>query len=506
MREILDLCTPQEAWDTLRSRISKYYRRYAAVYSGVHSELMTTGANDSFWRRKGKAKIHVPIAADIAGTSADLLFSEMPRFTCFDESKEDEETDKQVRLDSIISGNDLSSKLHEAAESAAALGDVFLKVSYDEKEYAYPIISVYQADEALPEYRNGVLVCIHFFTVVKIDPKTRAYWRVYEQYTKGKIRMDVFCGTSYQLGEQQPESVIEELGFQSEIATPVPEMILGAHIPNMKPNRMFRTQDIGRSDMEGMRDMLDSLDEAWSSWMRDIRLAKSRLIVPAEYLRRRPQDMFKDGEYKFEFDEDIETLTALDFDTEKAGTQAITPSQFLIRAEEHSKTVESLIRNIISMAGYSQQSFGLDIDGNAQSGTALRIREKKSFNTRGKKENYWKSPLEHLMTAVLQLDAKLYKTPNVHDDDNVHVSFADPMANDLATLASTLESLHRAQAVSTEIAVRLQHPEWTDKQVTAEVQRIREENSLGIDAVNQAAGDLEDPTAGNNGEGDGDEE
>lgn len=506
MREILDLYTPEEAWESLRRRVRKYYRSNAAVYSGIHSELRVTGECDSFWRRRGKARIHVPIAADIASTSADLLFSEMPRFTCFDETKEDEETDKQVRLMQIVDGNDMSSKLHEAAESAAALGDVFFKVSFDKDKQDIPIISVCQADEALPEYRNGVLKCIHFFTVIKIDQKDMTYWRVYEQFTAGKIVMAVYKGNTSQLGERQPDSEVEDLGFSPEITTPVPDMILAAHIPNMRPNRVFRTNDIGRSDFDGLRDMMDSLDEAWSSWMRDIRLAKSRLIVPAEYLRRKPADMFKDGEYKFDFDEDVETLTAIDLDTEKAGTQAITPSQFLIRSKEHAETVESLIRNIVSMAGYSMQTFGMDIDGNAQSGTALRIREKKSFNTRGKKENYWKSPLERLMTAVIQLDAKLYKTPNVHPEDRVRISFADPMANDLATLASTLEALHRAQAVSTEIAVRMQHPEWTDNQVMDEVRRINERYDIGMSAASTAAGDLENPLAGGNDDDEGGEE
>ncbi len=494
MREILDLYTPEDAWETLRSRFRKYYRKYAAVYSGDHSELVCTGSSDSFWRRKGKAKIHVPLAADIASTSADLLFSEMPRFTCFDEKKEDQETDKQVRLDQIISGNDLASKLHEAAESASAMGDVYLKISYDKDEYDFPIVSVAQADEALPEYRHGVLKCIHFFTVIKIDPKDLSYWRVYERYTPGKIKMAVYCGTSSQLGKKQDDQVVNELGFETEITAPV-RMMLAAHIPNMRPNRVFRSQSIGRSDMEGMRDMLDALDETWSSWMRDIRLAKSRLIVPAEYLRRKPSDMFKEDQYKFEFDEDVETLVALDLDTEKAGTNAITPSQFLIRAEEHSKTMEKLIRNIISMSGYSPQTFGLDIEGNAQSGTALHIREKKSYSTRGKKENYWKSPLERIMTAVLQLDAKLYGTKGVHSEDTVQVNFSDSLANDTASLASTLEMLHRAKAISTEIKVKMLHPDWTANQVEAEVQKIVKEYDIDMEEASVSAGDYEDPGA-----------
>lgn len=495
MKEILDLYTPEEAWEALRVRRLKYYRRHAAVYSGDHRELAATGTTDSFWRRAGKAKIHVPIAADIASTSADLLFSEVPRFSCFDEKKEDNEADKQIRLDTIIAGNDLASKLHEAAESAAALGDVFLKVNYDKALYPFPVISVAQADEALPEYRGGVLQCVHFFTTIRIEEKTRVFWRVYEKYTPGKIEMAIYKGAFALLGERQQDAAVEELGYTPLVTTPVPRMLLAAHVPNMKPNRFFRAQDMGRSDFEGLRDMLDALDETFSSWLRDIRLAKSRLIVPAEYLRRDPSDLFRDGEYKFEFDEDVETLVALDFDTDKTGTQAITPSQFAIRASEHSATAETLIRNIISLAGYSPQTFGLDIQGLAQSGTALHIREKKSFNTRGKKENYWKSPLEKLMTAVLHLDAALYGSRNVHPEDRVRVAFADSMANDTATIAATVESLHRAQCISAETGVRMLHPDWTEKQVAAEVARIMDEYGIGT-SPSLDAGDYEQESEG----------
>lgn len=238
---------------------------------------------------------------------------------------------------------------------------------------------------------------------------------------------------------------------------------------------------------------MDSLDETYSSWMRDIRLAKARLIVPAEYLRRKPSEMFNgENKYTYEFDEDVETLVALDIDPDH--DTGITPSQFAIRSTEHAATCLDLLKNIVSIAGYAPQSFGIDIEGMAQSGTALHIREKKSFNTRGKKQTYWKAPLESIMSTMVHLDAKLFPGAGSDTDDQVKVRFADSMSNDLSTMSSALQMLNSAAAVSTELKIQMLHPDWTQKQVAEEVERVKRENGLAMDEPDAGLGDFHTPT------------
>ena len=316
--------------------------------------------------------------------------------------------------------------------------------------------------------------------------------------------MAIFKGSSSDLGTEDATGMLEQLGYEPEMVTPIDDM-MAVHIPNIKPNRAYRSSNHGRSDYDGLRDMMDSLDETYSSWMRDIRLAKARLIVPAEYLRRKASDMFKENEYTYEFDEDVETLVALDIDPQYAGTSPITPSQFDIRSQEHAETCENLMRNIVTIAGYSPQSFGIDIEGNAQSGTALHIREKKSFNTQGKKQTYWKSPLEEIMTAMVHLDTVLFPGRGSKADDTVKVHFADNMANDISTTSASIEMLNRAAAISTEIKVQMLHPDWTKKQISEEVERIKAENGLDMKVPDMMMGDLDNPNAGDNGGEDGDE-
>lgn len=482
--------TPPEAWAALVDYRNKYYRKHIAAYSGSRQELNATGSRGTFWKRAGKCKIHVPVAADIAATSSDLLFSEEPRFTCFDESTEDNESAQQKRLDQLVEKNGIHSKLNEAAEDAACTGDVYLKLNWWKDEMDFPVLTVVHGDSAWPEFMLGQLRCIHFFSVLQADPKTGTVIRVYERYRKGEILMSVFAGTQYTLGRKLPETELNNLGFQETIRPPVEDM-LAVHVPNIKPNRMTRDGNMGRSDFDGERDMMDELDEVYSSWMRDIRLAKARTIVPAEYLRRKPADMFKEGEYTYEFDEDVETLVALDIDSDKSSGNPITLSQFAIRAEEHAKTCAELISRIVTSAGYAPQTFGLNIEGMAQSGTALHIRENKSYKTSGKKQGYWTKALREIMTAMVHLDAALYPNAGSDKNDEVKVHFTDPTATDISAMSSAVKMLHDAAAVSTETKVAMLHPDWTKKQIDEEIQRIKEEQGMTMPPPDAGLGDLE---------------
>ncbi len=475
----LEIMDGREAFERLQEHASVYYAMHAACYSGSPRELRMTARPRSFWKRAGKQKIHVPIAADIAATSSDLLFGEECQIAAV--NRDEEPNDRvQGRLETIARRNNIHALLCEAAESCSALGDVYLKVCWDTEEAASPSLRVIQGDAAWPEYRMGGLRAIHIFTPVREQSgRDSTVVRTHECYMPGKILTEVYRGTPENLGIRLEEDALQELGLSPEITVPDGEM-LAVHIPNIRPNRMFRGSCMGRSDYDNQRDLMDALDEAYSSWIRDIRLGKARLLVPAEYLRRNPEELFgSDRSFPtFEFDEDVETLCALDVNTQNGGNM-ITPTQFTIRSQDHARTCQDLIMKIVSGAGYSPQTFGINIEGMAQSGTALRIREKKSYSTTGKKQAYWQAPLEELLTAMLHLDACLYPAGGSTRDCHVHVSFPDLFTTDLPTTASALQMLTGAMAVSTEVKVRMLHPDWTSDQVREEIGRICAEYGIG---------------------------
>lgn len=473
--------TPEKAWEKRVEYRAEYYRKNIAVYSGDRSELNATSDSGMFWRRDSKCKVHVPVAADIAATSANLLFAEEPGFACYDEETEDNASKQQRRLDELVKKNNIHGKLNEGAESCAALGDVYLKLNWWKDEIDYPVLTVVQGDSAWPEFLFGVLKCIHFFSVVSRDEKTDKVIRVYERYEPGLITMAVYEGTSDTLGQDKGDAALRDYGFEREVKPPVEDM-LAVHIPNMKPNREFRDTNMGRSDFDGLRPLMDSLDETYSSWMRDVRLGKGRTIVPAQYLKRPPQDML-DGlaqAASWEFDPDIESYVTIDMADDNGNTPGITLQQFNIRSSEHMATCTELLRNIVSIAGYAPQTFGMDIGGFAQSGTALHIREKKSYDTRGKKQTYWKAPLEQIMTAMIHLDNALWPDAGSDADDFVRVRFADSAANDITTMANAVQMLMGANSASIETRVEMLHPDWTKKALDEEVQRLKDQEKFTL--------------------------
>lgn len=476
--------TPQQAWEAVSSYRHDYYESLSALYSGDHAKLRETGETHTFWRRsRCNCRIHVPVAADIAATSSDLLFSMPPRFSAYRGKEALEQSQEQERIDEIIKVNNLHNKLNEAAETAAALGDVYLKLRWDREKLDHPLIEVVQPDAAWAEYFLGELRAVHFFTPVVYDRKNGQITRIYELYTKGRIDMAVFRGTENELGTMGSQEELTVLGFDSpEIIAPVDEL-LAVHIANMRPNRLWRSSMLGRSDLDGLRDLCDALDESYSSWVRDIRLGKAKTIVPVEFLQHQPQEMLEGvaRELSWEFDPDIETYVAMDISAENLGANAITTHQPLIRATDHANTCTELLRSIFTHAGYSPQTFGMNISGSTDSGKALEIREHKSFTTRNKKRTYWQAALEKIMTTMVHLDASLYSSSGSKADTEIHVAFPESSGVDQQTVAQTVELLERAKSASLDSRIAMLHPDWSQAQREEEAQLCRDEFNVSLE-------------------------
>ena len=170
----------------------------------------------------------------------------------------------------------------------------------------------------------------------------------------------------------------------------------------------MRGSALGQSDMAGAETLFDAIDETYSSLMRDIRLARARLLIPETYLDF--EDLGSGPQAKFDNDQAI--FVSLNADPLMAKDAGISAHQFAIRNEEHITSISDMIERVVSHAGYSPQTFGLKIEG-AESGTALNIRERKTYTTRQKKWKYWASALEDVFEMMLFID-------------NVHLGNATP--------------------------------------------------------------------------------
>ncbi|MFE4328722.1 phage portal protein [Streptomyces sp. NPDC056831] len=410
-------------------------------------------------------RLHVPLPGDIASTSADLLFADMPTITVTSTATQD-------RLNELVEQGRVHSALLSGAEQAAALSGVYLRVTWDRTMANRPLLTVVQPDAAVPEWRWGMLRAVTFWRELSGSTAQTVY-RHLERHEPGTITHALYEGTADTIGRpipltENPETAdladsLDADGNGQTISTGIEELT-AAYVPNMLPNRAHRGAPIGRSDYAApLHDLFASLDEAWSSWMRDIRLARARLIVPSGYLR---DDGPGNGS---SFDEDRELWSPVNMPPNEAN--GITLSQFAIRVDEHQRTTEAITRQAAQSAGYSAQSFGLDGGGQPITATESDSRDARSMVTRKKKVGYWRYPLADMLHVMLLIDKAQGFNPATMPE-RPRVEFGDGVAESEQSTATTLDLLNRAGAVSAATKVKILHPDWDDTKVQAEAAAI----------------------------------
>jgi A118 family predicted phage portal protein len=436
--------------------------QYAGGVVGAASRL--------FWgspqpRNTEQPKLHVPVAGDIAAMSADLLFGDQPELIS---ANQDDAT--QARLDLYVERG-LMSDLRESAEVQAAMGGVFLRVVWDAELADACWVTAHSPETVTPEWRFNRLVAATITTELKRDSAHVTRWL--ERHEAGAIYHGVYEGTDAQIGRPVPlADYPETAGFadlvnaDGAILTNVPRMTM-IYVPNVRPNRLWRNvrlaANFGRSDYAGSEQVMDALDETWTSLMRDIRLGKARLVVPQTAL-----ESMGAGNGAI-FDQDREIFTGLQLSL-SPDQDAISQVQFAVRFNEHLTTAQSLVEQIVRSAGYSMQTFSGEGEGGGVTATEIQAREKRSLTTRDRKIGYWTIALQELLETMLLIDNEIFRAATTPDAPDV--DFPEAVSPDPSATATTVKTLADAQAASTETLVRMVHPEWDDDQVAAEVDAI----------------------------------
>ena len=516
---------------------------WAAWYSGEPTRIMAVYAMNNataqvnpwwrFWTRARagndgaqRSQLHVPIASDLAMTSAALIFGEpatvrirSARETPTDsdaEPMQDPETGDMVdpmtgskaagidtpfdaavakaklkvtgpsmtpeqkaeaRLLQIIEEGDIDARLIEAAEGCAAMGGVYIYPVWDENLRPFPLLGIAQADQAVPEFQHGILTAVTFHRTVLTDGnRILRHLERHEMQGTGAARHcvilnGVFQGTEDRLGIQMGLGVadsLSELQLQPQIDTPFEDLDV-EYIPNMRPNRLWRATSYGVADIQGSEGLLDALDEVYASWIRDIRLAKARILVPREYLRRDPSDK---GLPTFDVDQEI--YVGMDMEPGAAAdTRSMMAHQFQIRYKEHQETAHELIDRIVSSAGYTPSTLGAFSDKTTGTGTALRISEHKTLLTLKRKSAWWRTGVANTLYRMQIVDHEVFgqSTPVIRPT----VTLSNSIIDNPLELAQTALALFTAQASSIETRVRIVNPDWDESEIDAEVQRVKDE-------------------------------
>lgn len=411
-----------------------------------------------------RANLHMPLAKDIARTSSDLLFSEPPTLKA-------ENKATQERLEALMDTG-MKRTLIAAGEATAALGGSYLRAVWDIDVRPGPWASLVQADGAHPEFAHGdILKAVTFWTVLESDGQRVV--RHLERHEPGTILHGVYEGTVDNLGKSVDLGAFE----QTKNLLPVRELpMLGqrlacTYIPNSMIAPDWRdipgAAGLGASDYQGAETFLSAIDETYTSLMRDVRLAKARIMVPAGYLQ-------SNGPGAGALWEDREVYAQMNIPP--TADQSITLNQFAIRIEEHRATIEELVGKVIRNAGYSSGTFGDDAGGPAVTATEIKARQARSMSTRARKAELFEVGIADIVEVLLMLEGSgMFKGVTGVEVERPDVVFQDSVQDDIKTLAETAELLRRAEAASTETLVALTRPDLDEQDQRQEVDRILKE-------------------------------
>ncbi len=390
------------------------------------------------------------------------------------------EDKSEERLLEMVEQGGVYSRLVEAAESAAAIGGIYIYPVWDKDLRDFPIMAIAQPDMAVPEFKHGFLTAVTFHRIIQAEGNTvKRLLERHEVEGTGDSRKAVVLTAVYE-GTPDRLGVLSQIGAgdtwsgtppEPRVELPFKELDV-EYIPNMKPNRLWRAEHHGVPDIQGSETLLDALDEVYASWMRDIRLAKARILVPREYLR---PDVSKDGQPVFDLDQEI----YVGMDMEPGMTQdsrSMLAHQFEIRYMEHRETARELMDRIVSNAGYSPASIGHSSEtGERATGTALRVSEHKTLLTLRRKGSWWKPALENVLYRMQLIDEEIFKSGVEPIRPTVDIS--DSIIDNPLELAQTALALNTALAASIETRVRIVNPDWSEAEVNAEVARIKDEEA-----------------------------
>ncbi|MFJ9558283.1 phage portal protein [Nocardiopsis sp. NPDC101807] len=413
-------------------------------------------------------RLHVPIASDIASVNADLLYAEPPTL-----SVEGDPTQKRL---ATIFQDGMHAALLEGGELCSPYGGVYQRVSWSpgvDHPYWEPIIP----DCVAPEWAGQRLRAATLWRVV--EDRDGHIYRHLERHEPGRIYHGLYMGTEDRLGRPLPLGDHPETEWLSGLVDADSGITTGAtglaieYFPNMRPNRTMRGSPLGRSDFQGIEQLMDALDEAYSSWMRDLRLAKARLITPDSFL----QNLGRGQGQLFDPEREIYKPVSGLLQQQGQGIgdllQLIQPD---IRVVEHAQTTQALAEQVVRGAGFSAQTFGEGPADVAVTATEVQHRERRTYATRDRKVGYQSPPLRRLAFTTLEIDRHVFKS-SIRPAP-VTVTFPDGVQDAPKATAETVKLLRDARMLSDEVGVRMVHPDWGPKQVAEEVERLAAENPV----------------------------
>lgn len=439
------------------------------------------------------AKRHLPIAQDIATISSELLFSEAPIVTV--QGDTETVTDErgqtvtrptpatqaaQAELERVLELNDWQSTLLAAAETAAPLGAVGLRLAID-AGVPWPILARVDADGMIPTYSWGRLSSVAFWRVIQLGKDGTVVRHFEDHQNDGTVIHAVFAGTATDVGKRSALGNYSATAALAKVVNSFGMVRLApegrqtaAAIPNMLPDPLDRSGSFGRSDYTpAVLDLMDAADKLYSEGMMEVDDGRSRVFIANSLLTDRGPGRGQ----SFDTNQRFFAKVNLPPTEGTGGGMPIEKVQFDIRfSTVYLPGIDALTAKCIRAAGYNAQTLGDESGQGEMTATEYTGRNRRSMSTRDKKARYWTPHLSALLTTMLAMHVERF-APRAADGSLIQaypvtVTLPEAVQPTDLELAAVAKAYHEAEAASVETRVRKLHPEWSSAEIQDEVTKL----------------------------------
>lgn len=469
---------------------SKYI--YRGLYNAWHIVNAPTIKNATATRTLFRLGMAKAVCAELAG----LIWSEGADIHIT--TGEDDTLERWVL--GILNENAFTEKMQELIEQSAALGGAamkeFVKVKRDEDGNPIPeteriMIDYCMADQFVPTAWDNAKVSEAVFVSRKAKDGyyyTRLEWHKWDGETY-VISNDLFR-TEMRKTNGQDQDI---LGYRYPLDTiypyiePVTEIMgltasLFAYFRTPIANNIDDNSPLGISVYGNAFDTLHALDICYDSFVREFRLGKKRIIVPAQAVRTVVDP--ETGMTRRYFDANDEAYEALA--TDDPDKLKIQDNSLELRVEEHIGAINALLSVLCLQVGFSASTFSFDAKEGLKTATEVISENSKTYKTIRTFQNMIIPAIERVCRNIIDLGI-LYdmefegkKIAQLANDYEISIVMEDAVLEDSQTRIDRAIKLVGNGFISKLTAMT--DPKYglgmTEEEAEQELQRIKDEQQI----------------------------
>lgn len=321
----------------------------------------------------------------------------------------------------VLKRNNFQVKMTESIEQAAALGGQALKAWYEIKRDrdGNPVpelneirIGYAMADQFVPVgwtnagVSEGIFVTRqakggYYYTLLEWHLWDGTTYTIRNELYRAEIKKEGVGGDQDILGFRYPLSYLYP--YLDEVITIPVSKSLFTYFRPPGANNIDDNSPLGVSVYANAMDTLHAIDICFDSFVREFRLGKKRIIVPARMVRKVTDPAT--GKMVRYFDATDETYEALS--TDDPDTLRIQDNSVSLRVDEHVEAMNALLNLLCLQTGLSFGTFSFDAKGGLKTATEVVSENSKTYKTIKNFQNQIVPAVQDLIHAIIEV-ASLY--------------------------------------------------------------------------------------------------